>query len=136
MGGEATVLTTPDRERQESSHLQPYFLPDGRHFLFTITSGNKDTRGIYLGSLDGKVKQRLLGEYTSAVYAPPGFLLFRRDEALLAQPFDADKGQASGEPFVVAEKIEVDPGFSQHLKVSVSDNGVLVLDAHANHQAN
>src|SRR5207244_8599412 len=81
-GGEATVLTTPDRARQEIGHYHPFFLPDGQHFLYAIQSGQKETRGIYLGSLDGKVKQRLLSDVSSAVYAPPGFLLFRREEAL------------------------------------------------------
>ena len=85
-GGEVTVLTTLDRAGQEITHFNPSFLPDGRHFLYTIQSGQKETLGIYLGSLDGKVKQRLLSDYSSAVYAPPGYLLFRREEALLAQP--------------------------------------------------
>ena len=107
-------------------------MPDGHHFLYSIQSGQKETRGIYLGSLDGKVKQRLLSEHSSAVYAPPGFLLFRRDETLLAQPFDADKRQLSGEPFAVAERVGNDTNNSQRLNVSVSDNGVLVLDPQVN----
>ena len=131
-GGEVTVLTTPDRAREEIAHYNPSFLPDGQHFLYSIQSGQKETRGIYLGSLDGKVKQWLLGEYSSAVYAPPGFLLFRRDETLLAQPFDADKRQLSGESFAVAERVGHHPLYLQRLNVSVSDNGVLVLDPHVN----
>ncbi len=133
-GGEVTVLTTPDRARQETAHYDPYFLPDGQHFLYSILSGQKETRGIYLGSLDGKVKQRLLSDYSSAVYAPPGFLLFRRDETLLAQPFDADKRQLSGEPFPVAERVGRAPSSSPLLNVSVSGNGVLVFDPHLNRQ--
>ncbi len=131
-GGEVTVLTTPDRARQEISYVSPSFLPDGQHFLYSILSGQKETRGIYLGSLDGKVKQRLLSDYSSAVYAPPGFLLFRRDETLLAQPFDADKRQPSGEPFAVAERVGNDPFYIQRMNVSVSDNGVLALEPHVN----
>ena len=60
MGGEVTASATLDRTREEIVHAHPSFLPDGSHFLYTIQSGNKETRGIYLGSLDGKVKQRLL----------------------------------------------------------------------------
>ena len=133
-GGEVTVLTTPDRARQEIAHHSPSFLPDGQHFLYSILSGQKETRGTYLGSLDGKVKQRLVGEDSSAVYASPGFLLFRRDEALLAQPFDADKLQLNGEPFVVAERVGHDPIYARHLNVSVSHNGVLVLEPQVNRQ--
>jgi len=133
-GGEVTVLTTPDRARQEIVHSHPYFLPDGQHFLYAIQSGQKETRGIYLGSLDGKPRQRLLSDYSSAVYAPPGFLLFRREESLLAQPFDADKRRLSGEPFPVAERVGNDAAYTTRLNVSVSDNGVLALDSHVNRQ--
>ncbi len=131
-GGEVTVLTTPDRARQEIAHFNPFFLPDGQHFLYAIASGQKETRGIYLGSLDGKLKQRLLSDYSSAVYALSGLLLFRREDALLAQPFDADRRQLGGEPFPVAEQVGHDPLHRQRLNVSVSDNGVLVLDPHGN----
>src|SRR5438132_639958 len=75
-GGAVTPLTTRDASRQELGHRFPSFLPDGRHFLYHIRSGQMDVRGTYLGSLDGGVKQRLLGEDTNAVYAPPGYLLF------------------------------------------------------------
>ena len=96
-GGEVTPVTTLDRSRQEIAHRFPTFLPDGRHFLYSIQSGQKETRGIYLGSLDGTVKQRLLDDVTVIKYmaAVPGdtaggagWLLFGRDGALLAQPFD------------------------------------------------
>jgi len=129
-GGEVTVLTRSDPTRQEINHISPAFLPDGRHFLYTIQSGKKEVQGIYLGSLDGHVKQRLLGEYSAALYAPPGYLLFRRDDALLAQRFDADKLQLSGEPFMVAERVASHLFTSATLKVSVSENGLLALDPH------
>ena len=61
-GGEVRPVTTPDLARQESDYSDPCFLPDGRHFLYYIFSGRKEARGIYLGSLDGAVKQRLLGD--------------------------------------------------------------------------
>ncbi len=34
-GGSATAVTTPDRAAGESYHHFPWFLPDGRHFLYT-----------------------------------------------------------------------------------------------------
>jgi hypothetical protein len=39
------------RCRGENSHRWPHFLPDGRHFLFTIRSSIKDNTGLYIGSL-------------------------------------------------------------------------------------
>src|SRR5262245_42541871 len=41
-GGEVTQVTTADRSRQENSHRYPNFLPDGRHFLYSIQSGQKE----------------------------------------------------------------------------------------------
>jgi eukaryotic-like serine/threonine-protein kinase len=87
--GDVTPVTTIDFAGQEGPHHSPSFLPDGRHFLYYIHSWRKETRGIYLGSLDQPMKQRLLGAESNAVYAQPDFLIFAREGALLAQPFDA-----------------------------------------------
>lgn len=133
--GEVARLTSSDLSVQEQSYSYPCFLPDGRHFLYSILGGAKGAQGIYLGSLDGKVKRRLLTEISSALYAPPGFLLFQRDESLLAQAFDTDKLQLRGEAFTVAEQVGLDLLQRQRLGISVSDNGILVLDAYPNRQS-
>jgi serine/threonine protein kinase len=113
--GEVTQVTTLDRSRQENNHLYPTFLPDGRHFLYSIQSGQKETRGISLGSLDdGPLKQRLLGDVTVIKYvaAVPGdtangagWLVFGRDDALLARPFDTSRLDFTGEVFTVSDKV-------------------------------
>src|SRR5437773_4943899 len=104
-GGEPTPVTTLDKSRQETSHRWPYFLPDGRHFLYTVL-GAPESRGIYVSSLDAKENRRLLNVGNSDVaYAAPGYLLFRRVVTLMAQAFDADKLQLSGDPFPIAEQI-------------------------------
>jgi serine/threonine protein kinase/Tol biopolymer transport system component len=143
-GGEVTEVTTPDRTRQENYHWAPAFLPDGRHFLYCIRSGQKETRGVYLGSLEGAVKQRLLGDVTSARYtaATPespaaggdGWLLFGRDGALMAQPFDARRLQFSGEPFRISEHVGSDLIYAGYFIFSASANGVLVFDPSVNRQ--
>src|SRR5262245_32648655 len=63
-GGEVTQVTTRDRSRQEITHRTPTFLPDDRHFLYGIVSGQKETRGVYLGSLDGTLKRWMLDDVT------------------------------------------------------------------------
>ena len=142
-GGEITQVTTCDRSRQEFAHLYPAFLPDGRHFLYSMTSELKETRGIYLGSLDGTVKRRLLedgpvikymaaapGDTASGVGhdAHAGWLVFGRDGALLAQSFDARQMELTGEPFSLSDKVGSDLLFTNYFTYSVSDNGVLVFD--------
>jgi serine/threonine protein kinase len=138
-GGAPRLLAKPDPSRQEVSYLYPFFLPDGHHFLYLITSTRKENRGIHLGSLDGKTRQPLLGDDSQAVYmrstdGTGGYLLFARDGLLLAQPFDTDTRQLTGEPFTVAEL----GGGAQKVSrpdFSLSDNGVLVFDSSGNIQS-
>ncbi len=123
-GGEATQLTTLDESRQEVSHRWPFFLPDGRHFLYLAYSVQRENTGIYIGSLDSKEAKRITGDDSNASFSPSGYLLFSREGALMAQPFDADKLQVTAEAFPVVERIQYSPplllaGFS------VSNNGVL-----------
>jgi Tol biopolymer transport system component len=135
-GGEVTQVTTQDRSRQETSHRYPTFLPDDHHFLYAINSGQKETRGVYLGSLDGTVKRRLLDEFTVIKYmaadpgdsADGGWLIFGRDGALLARPFDTRRIEFTGEPFSLSNKVGTDLVNTNYFTFSVSDNGVLVFD--------
>ncbi len=70
-GGEAKRLTTLDASREETAHSAPYFLPDGRHFLYTIYSAKRENGGIYVGSLDSPgARVRLLEDISNAAYAP------------------------------------------------------------------
>src|SRR6266498_1626666 len=124
-GGEPVPVTKLDPSRQEASHRWPYFLPDGRHFLYSVLGGPQ-SQGIYVTSLDGSETRRLLNIPNSiAAYAAPGYLLFRRESTLMAQAFDADKLQLSGEPFIVAEQVGFDVASFQTF-FSVSQTGVLV----------
>jgi Tol biopolymer transport system component len=137
-GGEAIQATTVDRSRQELNHRYPAFLPDGHHFLYAINSGQKETRGVYLGSLgDGTIKQRLLDQVTPVKYmasvpgdtgGSAGWLVFVRDGSLLARPFDTSRLDFTGEPFTLSDKVGSDPIFVNYFTFSVSDNGVLVFD--------
>src|SRR5262245_58856412 len=135
-GGEVTQVTTLDGSRQEISHRYPIFLPEDNYFLYVINTGQKETRGVYIGSLDGPVKRRLLDEITVIKYmatvpgdsAGVGWLIFGRDGALLARPFDTSRMEFTGEPFSLSDKVGSDLGYVNDFTFSVSDNGVLVFD--------
>lgn len=141
-GGEVTSVMRADLKRQETDFSDPCFLPDGHHFLYSKFGGQKEVRGIYIGSLDGRVNERLLGDDSNAVYAASGsgggYLLFGREGALMAQPFDAARRQLTGEPVPVARQVATILGGSSvsfnHRNFSVSDNGVLVVDPLPNRQ--
>jgi serine/threonine protein kinase len=81
-------------EGNKGEHRFPYFLPDGRHFLFLLRGG------IWVGSLDSpEIKQ--IGDVKGVVYAPPGWLVFLQNDALVAQAFDAGKLALTGEPIPI-----------------------------------
>jgi Tol biopolymer transport system component len=127
-GGVATQVTKPDESLGENGHLMPWFLPDGRHFLYVTNTRKVEDEAIYLATLDGKERKRLVGAKQSAAYAPPaagsedGHLLFLRDRTLMAQALDAKRFELAGEPFPVAEQVD------SYLRLgffSVSANGAL-----------
>jgi serine/threonine protein kinase/Tol biopolymer transport system component len=129
MGGEPVAVTKVDTSRREGAHVSPYFLPDGRHFLYLagIGSGRRESRSIYLGSLDGSASVRLLQSDSQAIYVRD-HLLFLRDRTLLAQPFDVRHFRLRGAPVPLARDIEY---FEPHGLgfFSTSETGVLVYGA-------
>jgi serine/threonine protein kinase/Tol biopolymer transport system component len=129
-GGTPLQLTTVDASRNEIEHLWPYFLPDGRHFLFLARNTQPENSAIYVGSLDSKETTRLLQAHSSMAYASPGYLLFGRERTLMAQGFDADTLQLKGEAFPVAERTVLN-SISGRAAFSVSESGVLVFRAGA-----
>jgi serine/threonine protein kinase len=127
-GGVPTQVTTLDKT--ETSHRWPHFLPDGRHFLYTVV-GAPERSGLRIGSLDGKENRRLLNNVnTDGEYAPQGYLLFRRESALMAQAFDAEKLQFTSEAFPVAEQVGYDPSILRTF-FSVSQTGVLAYESNS-----
>jgi Tol biopolymer transport system component len=123
-GGAITPVITVDASHSQIRYFWPRFLPDGKHFLYLAWGSTAE--GIYIGSLDSKESKLLVQSVASAMYAPPGYLLFlRAGGALMAQPFDIEKLQLSGEPSQVAEEVGYNPSTGRAF-FSVSNNGVLV----------
>ena len=126
-GGPVESETTVDRAHGETGHLWPYFLPDGRHFLYVVTAS--DGGGINIGSLGTRRSRRLLNlsktpGVSSLAYGSPGYVLFATGGTLMAQALDATRLQTSGEPVRVAENV-LNAGAGTAGAFSVSTNGVL-----------
>jgi serine/threonine protein kinase len=124
IGGPVTPITTLDASKNQAGHNWPYFFPDGRHFIFLARSSQRENSAIYVGSIDSKESRVLLNSEASAAYAPPGYLLFLRGRALMAQPFNADKLQLSGDPLPIVDQIGYSATTARTL-FSVSNTGVL-----------
>jgi serine/threonine protein kinase len=124
-GGTVTPVTTLDASRSESEHVWPHFLPDGKHFLYFAESiGKPENNAIFVGSLDSKDRKLLVKANSNPIYVPPGYLLYNRQGTLMAQPFDADRLQLTGDAVPIAEGLAFNP-FGSYAPFSASDNGVL-----------
>ena len=116
-----TVLDTA----HEISHTWPQFLPDGRHFLFYVASLDPQRAGTFLGSLDSPERRRLSPALNSpALYAPPGYLLYLRGHALVAQHFDTTTFRLTGEPTTVVADMPIGDFSSLPTLVSASGNAL------------
>lgn len=139
--GGAVALVLQNNLKQKELVLRfPSFLPDGHHFLYSVASNDRDVRGVYLGSLDGGTRRRLLGDYSNAIYVASntgrmdnGYVLFGHEKALMAQPFDSRTLRLAGEPITVAGQIATIVN-SVYRNFSASGNGVLIFDPEPNRQ--
>ena len=97
----------PARARTGMTFGWPQFLPGGERFLYVVGDSTDDLEGIWMAKADGSERRRVVPGLSRAEYVPPGWLLFVRDSTLVAQRFDADAGQVSGEPIPVADGLTV-----------------------------
>jgi dipeptidyl aminopeptidase/acylaminoacyl peptidase len=81
---------------------------------------------MYVGSLDSSKTKRIFPHNAHTVYAPPGYLLFVQEQTLLAQPFDAERLEVTGEPVPIADPVG---SFRVRGAFSVSENGTLAYRA-------
>src|SRR5262249_32524042 len=103
----------------------PFVMPGGRAILFTsFTAGGDNAPHIEaLTIADGK--RHTIAEHAQfPIYLPTGHLLFLRDSALLAVPFDLDRLHPSGEAVRVVENVSVSGSGAPIAAVSAS--GTLV----------
>jgi serine/threonine protein kinase len=133
-GGVPAPVTRIRRQTSGQAHRWPFFLPDGKHFLyFQDWSSPEDPEGdgIYVGSLDSPDAKLVSSELTGTPAFASGSLLYVRDRTLMAQPFDLDKLETTGPPVPIGEQeVEKDLAFSKS-GFSVSENGVLVFQSAA-----
>ena len=99
----------------------PWFLPDGRHFLYQNQPGNLR---ICVGSLDGGESKVVTEAGSNALYAQ-GHIMFLRNGTLMAQPFDSKRLVTTGEAVPVAEQVQTVLNSGTVGVFSVSETGKL-----------
>jgi serine/threonine protein kinase/Tol biopolymer transport system component len=122
-GGTRVPLSTLDAK--ETSHRWPDFLPDGKHFLYFAHGMTRADNGIYLAALDSKERKLLLRNDSNAVYAAPGYLLFVRDNTLMAQRFNLRSLALEGEAKPLADHVAVNTDIYRSI-LTASANGELL----------
>ncbi len=128
-GGAPSPVTKLDTSLH-STHRWPFFLPDGKHFLYLATNHDNprgDQTAVYVGSLDGKDNRLLLRSFANAAYAS-GYLLFMRENTLMAQVFDPGSLELSGEPVRIADGVLNDGGVWRAV-FSASQSGILAYQS-------
>ncbi len=123
-GGVPKPEITPDTAKGQVSVGWPEFLPDGKHFLYVSGPTRPENSEAVVRHVETKVEKALLKTASRVQYAPPGYLIYVREQTLMAQPFDAKALELRGEPFPLAENLGIDAVGLAHF--SASSNGVLV----------
>jgi hypothetical protein len=123
-GGAAIAVTKLDTMRKEIAHRWPYFLPDGKHFLYFAPTSSGAPNAIFAASLDLKVNKLLVPASSNVAYAL-GHLFFHRNGTLVAQRFDASALELKGDAVPIAEQVRYDVAFGDLASFTVSENGIL-----------
>jgi serine/threonine protein kinase len=104
-GGEQQPATEFDPARGEDRHRYPFFLPDGKRFLFWSRSTKREKTGIYVASLDSPRARLVVRSDSMGQYSPPGYLLTIQQGMLVAFPFDEKSARVRGNPVRIAEGV-------------------------------
>jgi Tol biopolymer transport system component len=104
-GGPMAEVTPRVVNGSAFGHLS--FLPDGRHFLHRYSApGAAATAGIHVASLDSPDRQLVIqgSDVSQAVFAN-GHLLYARNGAIWAHPFDLTTLKTTGDPQMIADDV-------------------------------
>ncbi|HEY7575767.1 MAG TPA: hypothetical protein VIB08_11420, partial [Thermoanaerobaculia bacterium] len=123
-GGEAKAVPVAETVPGVFTRRSPYFLPDGRHYLYLAYDRVEGKHMTSIGTIDSKESKRLVESRSTAAYAAPGYLLYRRDRELVAQRFDPDKLELSGSPVPIVSEIGYNP-ITMHSLFGVSGGDTL-----------
>jgi serine/threonine protein kinase len=110
------VITATKMKSGEISHGEPYFLPGGKHFIYTVSRSAAPPE-IRVGELDRPEQDGVAIVVGQMPEFASDHLLFSRDGHIMAQRFDAGTWKVSGDPQTL--------GNARFF--SISTNGVLAF---------
>ncbi|MGD2047506.1 MAG: protein kinase, partial [Gemmatimonadota bacterium] len=122
-GGTPERLTTVDAQAGEVYHGFPQILPDGETLIYSVMGTGAGEGQVVARSLATGDERPLLGAAYMARYAASGHLVFARQGAIWAVPFDAGRREIAGQEVVVLQGVEMTP---YAVPYSLSPDGLLV----------
>jgi Tol biopolymer transport system component len=135
-GGVATQLTTLNTEKGEALHAFPSVVAGSSALLFVnvIGAGRGSAQIEVLSDANGvHRRQRVIDAGTSPAHVAHGYLVFFRNGALLAAPFDRDRLQVSGSAAKVVEEVGVTASGAPMLAVAASGSVAYVSGTSTSH---
>jgi len=126
-GGTPAPATVLDGDN-DFSHNFPYFLPDGRHFVFAdYRQPGMPEVTLRIGAVRSKELKTIGPANSGAVYAG-GYLLYLRGDALTAQRFDPTRLETAAEAAPLVEHVKRINILGEQAGVfSVSGGGLLAF---------
>ena len=128
-GGTPSQAFEGDPAKQPPAGAWPFFLPDGKHFLFTasIVRAGAPRTTICFAEL-GRPGFTELTETGSRVEYASGYLVYVLHGTLVAHRFDPDKGALAGDPVPLAGQVSEN---GTRALFSTSPSGALVYQSGA-----
>src|SRR5258708_31656256 len=94
-GAPAVVREHPPVGRR---HATPFFLPDGKRFLFSdVSTWDASESRLMVQSLDGGDARQLIASAVDGRVLPSGQLVFMRLGTMMTVPFDTARAEVKGE---------------------------------------
>ena len=123
-GGTPAALTTLNKDKGETAHVRPEFLPGGQRLLFTVLSASADPQFAVLDLQKGTYRTVAKGGDNGRYV--DGYLLSSRTGTLFALPFDLDRLSATGPEAPVVEGVSNIGPVTGTADFAVSPSGLLV----------
>ena len=103
-GGTPVEVTHADKDDAQFTDRNPYFLPDGKHFLY-VQRGRDAVGAVYAASLGGGEARQILPAGSNVIFND-GYLFYVKEGTLTAQEFDPSGLKFKGTAIPIAASVE------------------------------
>ena len=125
-GVPSAVTAKPPAGRR---HVTPFFLPDGKRFLFAdVSLADLNDAHVMIQSVDGGAPHEVVANAMDGRILPSGQLAFMRLGSLMTVGFDMARGQATGAPVAAMREVMQD-GFLSRTGATITGAGMYAVSS-------